>query len=267
MQDYCALIAPVLASARVQTRPAIIQGCMPAYFFPATLKFLRGLAKNNNRDWFEARRSIYESELREPMLAFVDAVNHEMLAFAPHYVRDPKKVMMRIYRDTRFAKDKRPYKRQISAWWDRSGMEKLNAGGFYLHVQPDEVMIAAGVYMPDRPQLLVLREWIAEHSVEYETLLRNARRTRVNGVALEPINPNALKRMPKGFAADHPAEQLLRARNWGLRISFPGELALEPRLVKDVVRGFRAMAPVVEALNGAIAAAARPARRGANEWL
>jgi hypothetical protein len=73
--------------------------------------------------------------------------------------------------------------------------------------------------------------------------------------------------MPKGFAADHPADELLRARNWGVHLLLPGDAALKPSLVKEVAKGFKAAAPLVDALNGAILAALKPAKASANEWL
>src|SRR3978361_1336900 len=84
---------------------------MSTYFQPEALKFLRGLAKHNDREWFEPRRALYERALKQPMLALIDEINHAMGEFAPEHVRPPHKIMMRIYRDIRFAKDKRPYKR------------------------------------------------------------------------------------------------------------------------------------------------------------
>ena len=133
---------------------------MPTHFEPEAMKFLRGLAKHNDRDWFAARKPIYERALKAPMTALVEEINLAMEGFAPDHVRPAPKVMMRIYRDIRFSKDKRPYKRNFGAWWARRGMEKTSGGGFYLHVGPEEVMISAGVYMPEREQLLAMRRWI-----------------------------------------------------------------------------------------------------------
>ncbi|MES2390209.1 MAG: DUF2461 domain-containing protein [Acidobacteriota bacterium] len=225
---------------------------MATHFEPEALKFLRGLAKHNDREWFNARKDVYERTLKAPMLAVIDAVNHAMVEFAPDHVRDPKKTMMRIYRDTRFAKDKRPYKRQVSAWWARRGMEKTSGGGFYMHVHPNELLISCGVYMPERAQLLAIREWMAENHEAYRAMVKSVLKAKVGGVKMTEVGGEGLTRMPKGFAADHPAGELLRAKNWGVHVSLPGEVALEPRLVKEIVRGFTLAAPIVDALNGAI---------------
>ena len=83
---------------------------MAAHFSSEALKFLRGLKRNNDREWFAARKHIYEKELKEPMLALIAEVNHAMLDFAPENVQVPQKAIMRIYRDIRFSNDPTPYK-------------------------------------------------------------------------------------------------------------------------------------------------------------
>jgi uncharacterized protein (TIGR02453 family) len=233
---------------------------MAIHFDPEALKFLRGLSRNNDREWFNARKDVYERTLKAPLLVLIDEINHAMVEFAPDHVRDPKKTMMRIYRDTRFAADKRPYKRQVSAWWARRGMEKTSGGGHYMHVHPKEVLISSGVYMPERAQLLAIREWLAENHESYRAMMKKILKTKIAGVTMTAVDPQALTRNPKGFAPDHPASDLLRARNWGVHVSLPGEVALEPRLGREIVRGFRAAAPLVDALNEAILQAGRGER-------
>jgi len=226
---------------------------MPTHFSPETMKFLRGLARHNEREWFNARKHVYESELKAPMLALVDEITQAMVEFAPEHMRPANKIMMRIYRDTRFSNDKRPYKRHLSAWWSRRGMEKTSGGGFYLQISPQEVMVAAGVYMPQREQLLDIRRWMAEHHAEYRALVKSVLKSKSAGFA--EIEAEALTRIPKGFASDHPADKLLRAKNWGVRCALPAEAALRPQFAREIVRRMRLAAPVVEALNGAIRSA------------
>jgi uncharacterized protein (TIGR02453 family) len=222
---------------------------MPTHFTPETLKFLRGLKKNNDRDWFEARREIYERSIRTPMLAVVEEINAKLETFAPDHIRPANKIAMRIYRDTRFSKNKAPYKTQVGAWWARRGMEKTSGGGFYIHVNPQEVLIAAGVYMPEREQLLQIRTWMSENHAAYRKLLKKA----TSGAAgFSNINPDALTRMPKGFAADDPADELLRAKNWGVQVSLPPDLALQPALVNEIVKRMKVAMPLITTLNDAI---------------
>jgi uncharacterized protein (TIGR02453 family) len=226
---------------------------MATHFSPETLKFLRGLKRNNDRAWFEARREIFERAVKAPMLTLIDEVNHAMAGFAPEYIRPAPKVMMRIYRDTRFAKDKRPYKHHVSAWWARRGMEKTSGGGFYLQVSPEEVMISAGCYMPERDQLLAIRRWMAEHHTEFRALQKKVLRPRKGEPApMTIVDSAALTRMPKGFASDHPANELLRAKTWGVHMILPGEAAMDASLLREIVAGFRRATPLVDTLNAAI---------------
>lgn len=220
---------------------------MATHFPPAALKFLKGLAKNNDRDWFEARRHIYEESLKTPMLGLIEQINVQMEEFAPDYLRPANKIMMRIYRDTRFAKDKRPYKRQISAWWARHGHEKISGGGFYIHIHPTEVLVWAGVFMPEREQTLAIRRHLSEHADEYRKLHKSVVASRSLGFT--PIDGQLLTRMPKGFAKDDPADELVRARHWGVSASLPAALAEDPKLVREIVRRFKVAAPLVEMLN------------------
>src|SRR5258705_2297134 len=104
---------------------------MATYFSGEALKFLRGLKRNNDRVWFEARRGLFEKELKEPMLRLIGEGNEAMAEFAPMHVRPPQKIMMRIYRDIRFSKDKRPYKNYVLAWLGPGGLRENPWGGVY----------------------------------------------------------------------------------------------------------------------------------------
>ena len=215
------------------------------YFREAGLKFLRSLRRNNRREWFEAHKPEFERELKQPMLALIETINQAMLRFAPAHVRPPQKCIMRIYRDIRFSPDKRPYKSHVSAWWPREGLEKTTAGGYYMHVSPDEVHIAAGVYMPEREQLLAIRRHLLLHHTEIRRLL-TARK--LKGV-MEPLNGVPLTRAPKGFPKEHPAMDLLLCRQWGLSSALDPSVALKDDLAAEVIRRFRLATPLVEALN------------------
>jgi uncharacterized protein (TIGR02453 family) len=218
---------------------------MATHFSNEAMKFLRGLKRNNDRVWFDERKGVYEKELKAPMLALIGDVNEKMAEFAPMHVRPPQKIMMRIYRDIRFSKNKQPYKTHVSAWWVRDGLQKTSGAGFYFHMSPEEVFIAAGVYMPEREQLLAIRRYLAEHHAEFRTVMK-AKKLR----ALMQENDGApLTRAPKGFPEDHPAIDLLKNRQWGVSASLPGETAMKATLVKEVVERFRAAAPVIAMLN------------------
>jgi uncharacterized protein (TIGR02453 family) len=233
-----------------------IDGARP-YFTPEAMKFLRGLKKNNRREWFEPRRSIFEQEIKQPMLALITAVNAAMEGFAPEHVRAPQKIMLRIYRDTRFSADKTPYKRHIAAWWTRAGLEKTSGAGFYLHVGADEVVAAAGVYMPEREQLHAIRTWLLEHHAEFRGLLEDPKLRR----KMPELEGLALSRPPKGFPADHPAIDLLKCKQWGVSAMLTSDEALNPTLAKEITGRFRLASGLVHALNEPLSASATKSRK------
>lgn len=223
---------------------------MPAHLSPAALRFLRGLKRNNDRTWFEARRHIFEHELKAPMLAIIAEINEAMLTFAPEHVRPPQKALMRIYRDIRFSKDKRPYKAHAAAWWSRAGLEKTSGGGFYFEVNPTTgITVAAGCYMPERDQLLAIRRHLSEAGAARHTELRRLLASPRLAKTLQPIDGRSLTRAPKGFLPDDPAIDLILHRQWGVSSTLPAEHATRPTLVAEIVRRFRLATPLVDLLN------------------
>ena len=225
-----------------------------AHFSPAAVKFLRGLKRNNDREWFNARKDVYEAELKTPMLAVIDGVNEALLEIAPEYVRPPAKTMMRIYRDIRFSNDKRPYKTQVAAWWARLGMEKTSGGGFYFHVSATEVHLGAGMFMPAREQLLAVRRHLLEHHAEMRTIVAKLGKGKR---AMSPFDGLRLTRAPKGFPPEHPALDLIAQQQWGVRADLPVETALGPALVEELVARFKAALPLTELLNAPLAGRAK----------
>ena len=218
---------------------------MATHFTPAALKFLRSLERHNDRDWFNTRKEIFERELKAPMLALIEEVNEALAAFAPDHIRPPHKALFRIYRDTRFAADKRPYKTHVAAWWARAGMEKTSGAGFYFHVSAKETIIAAGIYMPSPAQTLAIRRHLVDHHAELRDLLAN-RKLRA---ALSEFEGKRLTRPPRGFSADSLALDLLLCRQWGVAATLPAELATQPTLLKEITRRFALAAPLVHFLN------------------
>jgi len=227
------------------------------YFRPAALTFLRNLARHNDRDWFNPRKPIFEAELKEPMLAVIRKITDAMIDFAPSHVRPAEKSLFRIYRDTRFSHDKRPYKTHIAAWWTHTGFDKTSGAGYYFHVSPKEVIIAAGAYMPEKEQLAAIRHWLLDHHQEFRKILHRpaVRKT------FSEFEGDALTRPPKGFPCDHPALDLIRYKQWGMSTALPAKTALDKNLALVVIRHFRLLAPMVDALNTPIAASLAPRKK------
>jgi uncharacterized protein (TIGR02453 family) len=216
-----------------------------AHFSPEALTFLRSLKRNNRREWFEARREVYERELKQPMLAVIEKITQGMMDYAPGHIRPAQKSMLRIYRDTRFSADKSPYKTNVAAWWTRNGLEKTSGGGYYFHFTPTELVIAAGVYMPPKEQLLAIRNHLAEHHAEFKRLIEDKKLR----AKMTLHDPQALLRPPKGFAPDHPAIEWIKWRQWGVIATLPAEEALSSALPSRIGGYFRMTRPLVDFLN------------------
>jgi len=215
-----------------------------AGFPPEALVFFRGLARNNHRDWFLPRKELFEQSVKQPMRELVTALNQAMAGFAPEYVSDPAKAIFRIYRDTRFSKDKKPYKEHLAANFNVRGMAQGH-GGYYCSVSHKEVAVGGGIYMPEPAVLLAIRNHIAENHKELRRILANPKVRRLLG----EMQGEKLTRVPKGFACDHPAADLLRFKQFVLYVTLPPEIAISPNLYQEIVDRFRAMVPFLRFLN------------------
>ncbi|MFZ0746474.1 MAG: DUF2461 domain-containing protein [Terracidiphilus sp.] len=228
-----------------------------AYFRPQAITFLRSLAKHNDREWFTPRKAVFEAELKQPMLAIVRKVTDAMAEFAPNHVRPAEKSLFRIYRDTRFSNNKLPYKTHVAAWWSHMGMEKTSGAGYYFQVSPKGVVIAAGSYMPEKEQLAAIRHWLLDNHAAFRKLIDKPAVRR----AFTEFEGEALTRPPKGFPCEHPAMDLIKCKQWGLSTTLPVETALEANFAQTLIRHFKLLAPMVDALNTPIAAALSPKKK------
>jgi len=225
-------------------------------FPPQAISFLRGLKRNNRREWFQARKHVYDGSVKQPMVALISALFENMMDFAPDYVGEPERTIYRIYRDTRFSSDKTPYKTHIAASFARRGLEKHSSAGFYFSVSATEVEVGAGVYMPGPAELLAIRGHLARKHRKFRGLTDAPALRRLMGA----VQGEQLTRTPRGFAADHPAQGLLRLKQFLLYRVLDGSLAATPRLAPELLKRFRAMTPFVNFLNEPLLAAKRRPR-------
>ena len=214
-------------------------------FPPEGMTFLRGLKKHNTREWFQPRKESYEEKVKGPMLELVTALMQRLADFAPDYVADPNKAIYRVYRDTRFSKDKTPYKTHIAAIFKHRDLEKHSGAGFYFSVAPEEIEVGGGVYMPMPEHLLAIRNYLAENHEEFRRIVAARDVRRLFG----EVTGESLSRVPKGFAADHPAADLLRMKQFLLFRTLEGSIATTPKLYREVVSRFQVMSPFLEFLN------------------
>ena len=209
------------------------------------ISFLRALKRNNRREWFQPRKEKYEALIKTPMLELVACLNEEFARFAPAYMTSPEKAVYRIYRDTRFSPDKTPYKTHISAIFPHHSAVKREGAVFYFHFTEKEVLVFGGAYSPDRDELLAYRTLLQEHYEEFNSILSDRQLRKLVG----GLEGEQLSRMPKGFPVDHPAEALLRQKQWFLESTLPIGALTSSRLVPEMAKRFAVMAPMVEFLN------------------
>jgi uncharacterized protein (TIGR02453 family) len=178
------------------------------------------------------------------MVRLVEALNRDLEPLAPALVTPPEKAIYRIYRDTRFSKDKTPYKDHIAASFHSRATAGQSDGGLYLAISHKEVAVGGGVYLPDPAGLRAIREHIAQNHGELRRILASKTVKRLLG----ELQGEQLARVPKGFACDHPAADLLRFKRYILYIELPAELATTPRLYQEIRSRFRATLPFLQFL-------------------
>lgn len=225
----------------------------PHRFSPATLAFLRALRRNNDRDWFRARKDQYDRQVRGPMVATIERLAHEFERFAPELVASPTVSMYRPYRDTRFSADKRPLKTHVSAIFPCRGLGKHEGAGLYLEINPDEVLVAGGIYAAQGAVLQRLREHLAINHTQWRALVESPSFRRAFG----RIHGESLTRVPRGFPGDHPAAEYLKLRQFLASRRYAPTFCCSPRFDSSVVRSFELLAPVMRFLNEPLLAAPR----------
>jgi uncharacterized protein (TIGR02453 family) len=209
------------------------------------LRFLRALKRNNNRDWFLAHKDTYEASVKAPMTELVTAVGGAILNFAPEMVVDPRRNIYRIHRDIRFSQDKSPYKTHVAAlFWPR-GLEKNACAALYFHLEPAEVLIAGGIYMPGPAEIRAIRNHIAANWEQSKSIISAPQFKKLFG----GLEGEKLSRPPRGFPVDHPAIELLRYKQFLVSITSPPALAESPELFPRIVTAFAGMMPLIRFLN------------------
>ncbi len=183
-------------------------------FSKATLNFLVDVSLNNNREWFDKNRQRYEDEVREPAFNFIRAMEPHLHSVSPHFTAIAKKSggsLMRIFRDTRFGKDKSPYKTNVGVQFRHEAGNNVHAPGFYLHLDPDEgCFLGAGIWRPDGPTLRAIRGAIDQKQDEY-VKVRDGKEFREKFEVSD--HGASLKTAPKGFPKNHPMIVDLRMKH------------------------------------------------------
>jgi uncharacterized protein (TIGR02453 family) len=218
---------------------------MAPRFSNDTLKFLRALKRNNDREWFKARKDNYEAHVRQPLLAVIEQLARDFKRVAPDLVASPKASLYRIYRDTRFSADKTPLKTHAAAVFPCRGLARHEGAGLYFEIAPSWVWMGGGMYAPQPPQLLRVREHIAETWPEIQRIVKKKAFTS----HVPALEGDRLTRVPRGFAADHPAADYLKHRQFLAGREFPADLATKESFYPTLLATFTALAPLISFLN------------------
>jgi uncharacterized protein (TIGR02453 family) len=218
---------------------------MSSPFTRKTLSFLRALKRNNDREWFRARKAEYEQHVRGPMVTLLSQLAGDFPRFAPELVSDPRVSLYRIYRDTRFSEDKRPLKTHVAAHFPARGFPRNEGSGLYLEITPQWVWIGGGLYMPSSADLHAIREHIAAtHPQLQRTVQARAFRD-----AVGELGGEQLSRVPRGYLKEHPAAGYLRYKQFLAGREYDAAFATSPQFYPEVLRVFRAVVPLVRFLN------------------
>ena len=225
---------------------------MPRYFTTKTFAFLKDLAANNEREWFKANQERYESDVREPALAFIEDFAAPLYRISPHFVADPRKQggsLFRIHRDTRFSKDKTPYKTHTGMHFRHvATKDDVHAPGLYLHIEPGACWMGIGLWRPSTENATRIREAIVADSTGWKRAGYGKRFSET----FELSEGDKLQRPPRGFDPDHPYVEDLKRRD------FTAGARLTQRQVtgEDFLAGFTAMsktaAPFLRYLSSAV---------------
>jgi uncharacterized protein (TIGR02453 family) len=217
---------------------------MPSYFTPDLFRFLTRLNRNNNRDWFLARKEEYESCAHQPALQLITDFAAPLYDITPHLVADPRTSrgsLFRIYRDTRFSPDKRPYKTHIAMRFSHRGKD-VHSPGFYLHLEPGGCFAASGLWHPEPDTLLKVRNAIVERGDEWRKVRKH----------LNWDDASKLSRPPRGFPADHEFVEDLKLRDLGTAINFTDAQVCSPKFMATFAATCRKMSPLAKFLSSAL---------------
>jgi uncharacterized protein (TIGR02453 family) len=232
----------------MKTTPIDLEAYPPFNGFPPEgLLFLKNLKKNNRRDWFADHKGEYEEFVKFPMETLIASLAGPLDKLSPGIFVHPKKSMFRIYRDTRFSRNKNPYKTHAAAIFHPKGPWQESAG-FYLHIEPGRTFLAGGVYMPDGQQLKKIRSAIARNPKKFLAVV-GSKSFKSSFGALEG---DKLSRAPMGYAPDHPMIEWLKFKQFIVAVEWPESAATKRSFVGRATALYGKMLPMVNFLNDAL---------------
>ncbi len=221
-----------------------------AGFEKRTIRFLRELQANNNRDWFRDHKARYEEDVLDVALRFIISMQEPLREIAPRFTAIPTRVggsLMRVYRDTRFAKDKAPYKTNIGIQFRHEQARDVHSPGYYVHVEPDEVFVGVGMWRPDPESLRRIRERIAARPADWQRAIGAAGFRR-----LFSLGGESLTRPPRGFDSEHECIEDIKRKSFIAAREFEVKDCLQPQFQRKVEASFKAAEPFMQFLCKAV---------------
>lgn len=217
---------------------------MSATISTKTFDFIKKLTKNNNREWFNENKNLY-TESQQNVISFLEDLINEMGEFDEELTKlDPKKALFRIYRDTRFSKDKIPYKTNFGA---SLGMGKgSQKGGYYLHIEPGKSFLAGGIYMPESSVLKEVRKEISLYGDDFIKIINN-KDFKKHFPELD--QDDKLKKVPQGFEKEDPMGEYLKLKSFIVVYNLKDEEVLDKNAAKNMADIFKVMKPFNDFLN------------------
>lgn len=209
-----------------------------AFFSPELFVFLSQLKRHNNRPWFEKNRSRYQQHLVQPALSFIGSFAPHLAKLSPHFVADPRPSrgsLFRIYRDTRFSSDKRPYKTHVGIHFSHENGKDAHAPVFYLHLEPESCFAAAGVWHPDGVALTKIRSAIVADSQQWAKIRKKIE-----------LEGDKLSRPPKGFDANHRFIDDLKFKDFVSSVELREEQVCGANFSREFFNACKSMLPLVE---------------------
>jgi len=212
-------------------------------FRPEAIEFLKRLAQNNERSWFKPRKAEYEDEVLWPFRCLIADVTTRAKVLGIPLCGDPKGAIFRIYRDTRFSKDKRPYKTHAAAVLTRSGNRKVHVGSFYIHLEPINCLMGAGFWKPETP---FLRQWRTNMAGNPAQFFEMIQKLKASGMKLE--TDEQLKRLPLGFDVkeDDPIAEYMRWKSFLTSKKVADEEIHHPEFCETVIQTILQVLPLLE---------------------
>ncbi|MBK9732744.1 MAG: DUF2461 domain-containing protein [Chitinophagaceae bacterium] len=215
---------------------------------PQTLKFLSALKKNNNKEWFERNRPLYEA-VRNDYVQVVAEIINSISRFDPTVAQlEAKKCLFRINRDIRFSTNKAPYKINIGASISKGGKNAPSAG-YYLHVQPGSSFTGGGIWMPEAPELAKIRQEIDYNFGDFKKILNSKSFRKTFG---DLDQEGKLVRPPKSYTPENPSIEYLKLRSFVAAAAMTDEEVLSRNFVKKITGVFKEMYPFICFLNRSI---------------